>query len=460
MDGERFVRVTTKKGLDIPLAGVPDAAIDAGRQVRSVALLGRDYQGLKPRMLVKEGDEVSLGDALFIDKRDSIVAYTAPATGVVTAINRGERRALLSVVIEIDSSAEDSVHFPELAGGAIDSVTDHSLREVLQSSGLWTAFRTRPFSRVPLSDAVPRSIFVTAMDTNPLAADPGAVVAGMEPAFEAGLAVVTRLTDGPVHLCTDADWAGPQGNPDRVKTTVFSGPHPAGLAGTHIHHLDPVGPDRTVWHVGYQDVIAMGELFTSGRISTRRIVSLCGPAVTRPRLVSTRLGASIDELTAGELERKDAAGPGPRVISGSVLSGRTASGPEAYLGRYHLQVSAIPAGGRRRLLGWLPFTADSFSFVPIFASRRQRRLEKLTEQSHGHQTALMPIESFENIVPMDVTVTPLLHALLIKDTDKAQMLGCLEMDAEDLALCSFVCPGKNDYGSVLSANLSQIEREG
>lgn len=428
--------------------------------MRSVAILGRDYTGLKPRMMVSEGDRVSLGDILFFDKRDPVVAYTAPGNGTVAAINRGERRALLSVVIEIDPSAEESVHYPGLAGGSVDSLSDDLVREVLRSSGFWTAFRTRPFNRVPLSDSAPRSIFVTATDTNPLAPNPGAVIAGCESDFEAGLAVVARLTDGPVHLCTAEDWNGPNGNPDRVTTTAFSGPHPAGLVGTHIHHLDPVGPDRTVWHVGYQDVIAIGALFTSGRISTRRIVSLGGPAFTQPRLVSTRLGASIDELTAGELEQAGAAGPAPRVISGSVLSGRTASGPEAYLGRYHVQVSAIPAGGRRRLLDWLPFTADTFSFVPVFASRRQKRLEELTDQSHGRQTALIPVESFEKIVPMDVTVTPLLHALLIKDTDKAQMLGCLELDSEDLALCSFVCPGKNDYGSVLSANLSQIEREG
>ncbi|MGI9263371.1 MAG: Na(+)-translocating NADH-quinone reductase subunit A [Gammaproteobacteria bacterium] len=454
------MHLKTKKGLDIPLAGIPDSTIDSGSQVRSVALLGPDYVGLKPRMMVKEGDRVLLGDTLFVDKRDSAVAFAAPGTGTVTAINRGDRRALLSVVIELDPSAEKSVQYPDLAEGGIDTLADERIREVLQSSGLWTAFRTRPFNRVPLSDSAPRSIFVTAIDTNPLSADPAAVVASRKSDFEAGLAVIARLNDGPVHLCTPDDWPGPNGDPERISTSSFSGPHPAGLVGTHIHHLDPVGPDRTVWHVGYQDVVAIGALFTSGQISTGRIVSLGGPAFARPRLVSTRLGASIDDLTAGELDQTGAADSGQRVVSGSVLSGRNASGPEAYLGRYHIQVSAITTSGRRRLLNWLPFRSSSFSFVPVFASRQQKNLERLTTQSHGHQTALIPIETFEKIVPMDVTVTPLLHALLIKDTDKAQTLGCLELDAEDLALCSFVCPGKNDYGSVLSVNLSQIEREG
>ena len=454
------MQIKIKKGLNIPLCGIPNPTIDEGRPVRSVALLGRDYVGLKPRMMVGEGDSVSLGDTLFVDKRDPLVAYAAPGTGTVTAINRGDRRTLLSVVIELDEAEDDLMQFPYLADRTLDTITDDRVREVLHSSGLWTAFRTRPFSRVPLADSSPRSIFVTAVDTNPLAANPMHVVAGNEPAFESGLAALSKLTEGSVYLCTGPDWAGPSGDPDRVETVVFSGPHPAGLVGTHIHHLDPVGVDRTVWHIGYQDVIAIGTLFASGRIPTGRVVALGGAAVERPRLVSTRLGASIDELTAGELDLGGAAGPRPRVISGSVLSGRRAQGAEAYLGRYHTQVSAIPAGGQRRLLGWLPFRNKAFSFTGMFASRAQRRVENLTTGSHGLPTAMIPVQAFDEVVPLDIATVPLLRALLVKDTDQAQALGCLELDAEDLALCSFVCPGKNDYGSVLGVNLEQIEREG
>ena len=450
--------IRIRRGLDVPISGRPEQAVDEGAPVRTVALLGRDYTGLKPRMMVQEGDRVSLGDTLFVDKRDPGVAYTAPGSGTVTAINRGERRALLSAVIELDPSVEDPVAFPDL-DGSVDSLSADRVREVLQTSGLWTAFRTRPFSRVPLSDSTPRSIFVTAIDTHPLAADPGVVIGGSEADFEAGLSVVARLTEGPVYLCVGDDWSGPAGDNGRVETVVFSGPHPAGLAGTHIHHLDPVGADRTVWHVGYQDVVAIGALCTSGRISTKRVVALGGPSFERPRLVSTRLGASIDDLTTGELGRS-AGEPVPRVISGSILSGRRAAKAEAYLGRYHLQVSAVPEESERRLFGWLPLRRQAFSFAGMFASRQPRRLEDLTTASHGRPTAMIPVEAFEKVVPMDVETSPLLRALLIKDTDQAQALGCLELDAEDLALCSFVCPGKNDYGSVLSVNLEHIEREG
>ena len=454
------MRITTRKGLNIPLSGAPDPSIDGGRAARTVALLGRDYVGLKPRMLVQEGDAVAIGEALFFDKRDPDVMYTAPGTGTVAAINRGERRALLSVVIEIDAEAEDSLRFPELAASSVDSLGIEQVREVLQTSGQWTAFRTRPFNRVPLSDTMPRSIFVTAIDTNPLAADPGVVIATREAEFASGLSAIAKLTEGAVYLCTGENWSATTVDAARAEHVVFSGPHPAGLVGTHIHHLDPVGIDRTVWHIGYQDVIAIGALFRSGQISTSRVVALGGPAVERPRLVSTRVGASTDELTAGELARDGAAGPGPRVISGSVLSGRRAHGPEAYLGRYHVQVSAIPAGGKRRLFGWLPFRGSAFSYTGMFASRQQRRVEDLTTASHGRATGIIPVDAFEKIVPLDIATVPLLRALLIKDTDQAQALGCLELDAEDLALCSFVCPGKNDYGTVLGVNLEQIEREG
>ena len=453
-------RIEIRKGLNLPLNGTPDAAIESGPDVRSVALLGRDYAGLKPRLMVREGDEVSLGDTLFVDKRDPVVAYTAPGSGTVAAINRGERRALLSVVIQLDPSVEDPVTFPDLVDGDIDALADDRIREVLQASGLWTAFRTRPFNRVPLADSTPRSIFVTAIDTNPLAADPGAVIAGSGADFEAGLSVIAKLTEGPLYVCVGDRWPGPTSEHGRVETVVFSGPHPAGLVGTHIHHLDPVGVDRTVWHIGYQDVIAIGALCTTGRISTKRIVALGGPAFQRPRLVSTRLGASIDELTAGELVLGDAEAPAPRVVSGSILSGRRAATAEVHLGRYHLQISAVPAGGSRRLFGWSSLRRQTFSFNGMFASRQRRRLETLTTASHGRQTAMIPVEAFDKVVPMDVATVPLLRALLIKDTDQAQALGCLELDAEDLALCSFVCPGKNDYGSVLSLNLEHIEREG
>ncbi len=452
--------VEARKGLDIPITGVPDSQNVSRKSVRTVAVLGRDYIGLKPRIAVQPGDKVKIGDTLFVDKRDPDVPYTSPGSGAISAVNRGARRALLSVVIDLDENEEDKTTHPKLAGTDIESLGDDQIRAALITSGMWPAFRTRPYSKVPQSDSSPRSIFVTAVDTNPLAADPAAVVSGKDVFFETGLQVVSMLSEGPVFLCTAPDWAGPTGNEKKVKHVAFSGPHPAGLVGTHIHHLDPVSADRVVWHIGYQDVIAIGILFREGRVSTERTIALGGPGIEVPRLVSTRLGASVDELVAGGILHDGTASAAPRTISGSVLSGRTASGAEAFLGRYHVQISAIPDYGDRRLFGWLGPIDRGYTFSGFFKRRQGHRRKMFSTACHGRPTAMLPVDAFEQIIPMDVVPAPLLRALLIGDTDQAQALGCLELDPEDLALCSFVCPGKNDYGAALRVNLEHIEREG
>ena len=262
-------------------------------------------------------------------------------------------------------------------------------------------------------------------------------------------------------MCTGADWKGPLSEHQRVQQVEFSGPHPAGIPGTHIHLLDPVSTDRTVWHIGYQDVIAIGKLFTEGQLWMKRTIALGGEGFERPRLVTTRLGANVNELVAVELKAVGAEQKSPRLISGSVLNGRTVMGSEAYLGRYHLQVSAIPQDSTGNLFGWLGLFNSRYSFAGLF-KRQQNHSQKLPFSTalNGRSTALVPVDAFERVMPLDILPVPLLRALLIKNTDQAQALGCLELDAEDLALCSFVCPGKNDYGAVLRINLEQIERDG
>jgi Na+-transporting NADH:ubiquinone oxidoreductase subunit A len=455
------LQIRIRDGLDLPLPGPPVQRIETANAVRTVAVIGTDYVGLRPKMLVQTGDRIKLGDPLFVDKRDSAVAVTAPGSGTVAAVNRGDRRVLLSVVIALDDSearASDPAEFSHLRAERPDAAT---VRAALCRTGLWTALRTRPFSRVPLSTATPRSLFVTAIDTQPLAANPATIVAADRDAFEVGLAALACLPEKHVYLCTAPDWTGPQGDGARIRHAVFSGPHPAGLVGTHIHHLDPVGPDRTAWHIGYQDVIAIGKLFGEGRLAVERTVALGGAGFRRPRLVTTRLGAHIDELVAGELAGGEAEDEPARLLSGSVLGGRTADGVVSFLGRYHLQVTALPEGGRRRLFGWLPALSDAPGFGGLLTRLgRRRKARPMTTALNGRPAAIVPVEAFEHVMPLDILPVPLLRALLIRDTEQAQALGCLELDPEDLALTSFVCPGKNDYGAALKANLEQIEREG
>lgn len=426
--------------------------MDRLRPVQSVALLGLDYPGLRPRMLVEQGQHVVAGDPLFFDKRDPEVMFTAPASGTISRINRGARRVLLSVVIDIDAEQ------PEYLDGQLAARAEpgaDEIRAVLYTSGLWTAFRTRPYSKVPQSGTRPQSIFVTAIDTQPLAADPAIIVGRHQDAFASGLAVLARLTDGRVHVCTAPDWRGPAIGGGQLNHVQFAGPHPAGLPGTHIHHLDPVSAARMVWHIGYQDVIAIGKLIREGRIWNRRVVALSGQGFGRPRLVEVLPGACISDLVAGELSQPTGA---TRLLSGSVLNGRTATATEGFLGRYHLQVTALPELRERRLFGWL--FSGGYRFAGLLARRSGQPAAMFTTSQHGRPTALIPVEAFDKVLGLGMLAVPLLRALLIKDTDQAQQLGCLELDPEDLALCSFVCPGKNDYGAVLRVNLDQIEREG
>lgn len=443
--------IRTRKGLDLPIGGTPEPVLERGSAISQVALLGSDYPGMRPTMRVQEGDRVKLGSPLFSDKKSEGVLYTAPAAGVVSAVHRGAKRTLLSVVIDLEG--DESEPFTSFDPARLDrtQVVDH-----LVTSGLWTALRTRPFSRVPPLAGEPHSIFVTAMDTNPLAGDPQLIIAEHERQFAAGLDVLARLTTGQVFVCHRDGQTVPTGGDPRITPAAFAGPHPAGLPGTHIHFLDPVGPHKTVWFVGYQDVIAFGYLCLEGRLWNERVVALGGPGASRPRLLRTLLGANLTELTAGELEAGD-----QRVISGSVLSGRTAEHPVEFLGRYAVQVSVLPEDRERRLFGYLSPGPDRHSVFPIYLSNwLGRRPLRFTTTTNGSPRGMVPIGTYEQVMPLDILPTQLLRSLLVRDLDSAIGLGCLELDEDDIALCTYVCPAKYEYGPVLRDVLTTIEKEG
>jgi len=447
-------RIQIRRGLNLPITGDPKQEITAARPVTTVAVLGPDYIGMKPTMAVSAGQRVVEGQLLFTDKKTPGVRYTSPGCGQVIAVNRGAKRALQSVVIAV--AGNDSESFARYSESQIADLSPEKVKESLVASGLWTALRTRPFSKVPQPESEPRSIFVTATDTNPLAADPGLVIAERPDDFLNGLKVLSRLTSGKIFLCTAPGITVPGSQMQFVVAAEFAGPHPAGLPGTHIHFLDPVDRHKTVWHVNYQDVMAMGSLFTGGRLDFGRVISLAGPAANDPRLIRTRTGASTAELVEGEL-----AGGDNRVISGSVLSGRRAAGPLAFLGRYHLQITALPEGRKRQLFGWLRPGTGKYSLKNVFASALlPGKRFPLTTAAHGGKRAIVPIGSYENVMPLDILPTFLLKALAVDDVEQAEALGCLELDEDDLALCTFVCPGKGDYGVTLRRNLTTIEKEG
>lgn len=446
--------IKIRRGLDLPISGAPEQTIVDGPKVRSVAIIGADYPGMKPTMAVKQGDKVKLGQLLFTDKKTEGVRYTSPAAGTVAAINRGEGRVLQSVVIDVEG--DDAETFASYSVAELAGLSTEAVRDNLVASGLWTALRTRPYSKVPAPETTPNSIFVTAIDTNPLAANPEVVIGEQAEAFGQGVTLLTRLTHGKVFVCKAAGAKVPAPQLDQVVVEEFGGLHPAGNAGTHIHYLDPVSAKKTVWTIGYQDVIAIGKLFTTGKLATDRVIAFAGPQVEQPRLIRTRLGASLEELAAGQLKAGES-----RLISGSVFGGRTARGPFAFLGRYHNQLSVLAEGNDRPMLHYLRAGVDAFSVMKIYVSSLfGGKKFAFSTTTNGSERAMVPVGAYEKVMPLDILPTQLLRALIVGDTDTAQKLGCLELDEEDLALCTFVCPGKYEYGPILRDNLTLIEKEG
>ncbi|NBC14106.1 MAG: Na(+)-translocating NADH-quinone reductase subunit A [Gammaproteobacteria bacterium] len=466
-DGPPAQRFRLRKGLDIPLSGAPApvadaAAIPRAQPARHVAYVGLDVRGPKrlPTLEVAEGDRVRLGQPITRRKAYRQVVGTAPGSGVVEAIHRGPRRVLETVVIRLDDpehdpNGADQETFNAYSAADLDGLSRDQVIENLTASGAWLALRTRPFSMIADPGLAPAAMFVTAMDSQPLAADPTPMIRAHGEAFADGLRVLAKLTDGPLYVCTRPDAGLALPALANLRLAELAGPHPAGLPGTHIHLLRPASLRHQVWHIGWQDVIAAGRLFRTGRVDPTRIIALAGPMVANPRVLRTRVGASTNDLIQGELKGPHEA----RVVSGSALTGRQAVGTSAYLGRFHNQVTVLPEERERAFLGWIMPGRGRYSAMNLFWSRRGGDPLNLGTSLHGSPRAMVPVGAYERVMPLDLLPTQLLRALLVNDVETAEALGALELDEEDLALLSFVDCGKHDYGPALRRNLEQIRHE-
>lgn len=443
----RNIRI--RRGYDLPIAGAAGNSPERGAPVRRVAVLGTDFPGVRPSLAVREGDAVAIGDPLFTDRKREGVRFCSPGTGRVASIRRGRRRVLLAMVIDLEDSG--TTRPVEVPGGDVDALAPEVVRDTLLRYGLWCSFRTRPYGRIPDPEAEPHAVFVTAIDTEPLAAEPAAIVAPVAETFRTGLRVLARLHPGPLYVCTsprfDVELPGVAG----LAHVRFDGPHPAGLAGTHIHHLAPASEERPAWHIGYQDVLAIGRLFADGVLDMKRTVAVAGPAVARPGLIETRLGAELDPVVADRGLAADA-----RVVSGSVLSGREWTPEQPFLGRYHRQISvlveAIARSERREEPG------EGLSVTSPFTRLLARRPRRLDTRRTGRAAGIVPFEVYERVFPFDLPVVPLLRALVASDSERAIELGALELDAEDFGLLSAVCPARYDYAAAWEVFAAGEER--
>ncbi len=433
--------------------------------VTRVAVMADDFPGMKPRVLVEEGETVRRGQALFENRKIPGVMHTAPGAGRIIGIHRGARRVLQSIVIDLSDTeragtprADELVPFASYTGKRIDALTRLEIRDLLVESGMWTALRTRPYSKSPPIDAEPAAIFVTAIDTAPLAPLPEVVLADRIADFERGLRIMAKLTSGETYLCVAEHSDLPDKIDAPVSVEIFSGPHPSGTPGLHIHLLKPVSRTRTVWHIGYQDVAAIGRLFESGLLDVERVISVAGPPVRDPSLIRTRLGASTEDIAAAAVDT----GVEVRLIAGDVLSGKKADGHTfGFLGRFDRQISVLAEDRERHFLGWLGPGMGKFSVLRLFASKFFGVKEfDMTTAVHGSARPMVPVGTYEQVMPLDILPTFLLRSMMVQDLEKAEALGALELDEEDLGLCTFVCHSKIVYGPILRRNLDLLESEG
>ncbi|MFO0691844.1 MAG: Na(+)-translocating NADH-quinone reductase subunit A [Myxococcota bacterium] len=459
------------KGLDLPLPGQPTQVVRGVSPCTRVALLADDYPGMKPGMHVVEGQTVKRGQLLFEDRKQPGVRHTSPGAGRVIGIHRGDKRALQAVVIDLSDGErrgnpgdDEFARFESYTGANPSSLSRDQIRALLAESGLWTAIRQRPFGRIPSPEGDADALFITAIDTNPHAPLPEVALAGKLDDFRLGTSLVAKLIDGPTYLCVAEHSELAAGAPKGVRVEHFAGPHPAGTVGVHIHTLRPVNRNRKVWHLGYQDVAAIGHLFRTGRLDVSRVISIAGAPVADPRLEQSRLGACVSEIVAADVARAKS-GESPkeiRTISGCVLSGKRTHGEIFdFLGRYERQVSLLEEDREQVFMGWLSPGPNLFSVTRIYLSKLfTPKKFKFTTSTNGSQRAMVPIGLYEKVMPMDIMPTFLLRSLLVGDLENAERLGVLELEEEDLALCTFVDPGKTNFGPILRRNLETMEKEG
>lgn len=443
-----------KQGRDIKLKGAAQKEIAALPLPRQVAVVPSDFKGVKASLCVKVNDAVKVGTPLFTDKRCPEIRVVSPVSGRVVAINRGEKRFLEDIVVESDGRNE-AVTFRKFSAGEISGLSKEDVEKSLLQSGLWPVLRQRPFSKVAHPHESPKSIFVHAMNTEPLAADIDFILQGKEEQFQTGLDALRRLTKGKVYLCVKQGAGSRALTQARgVETHYFAGPHPAGNVSTHIHYLDPIHKGDHVWYAEAQDVARIGSLFLEGVYSPERVVAVTGEGAGRKFYAKTIVGAPVSLLLQGSgLE-------GMRCISGSVLAGKDV-GKNGFLSFYDSQVTVIPEGGKRTFLGWLSPGFDKYTFSRTFASAfLPEKVASLTTDKQGSDRAIVLNDIYDQFVPLDIMTYFLLKAVISEDIEEAERLGILECDEEDFALCSFACPSKTDVGGIIREGLELIEKEG
>ena len=441
-------KIIIKKGHDLKIKGSPENQISSSITVDKIALSPNSFRSIKPKLIVNEGDTVNVGSPLFYDKLKPDVKWASPACGTVTLIEYGQRRVIKKIEIAIEEDKVDS--FDVLSDSQFNSANREAILEYILNANLFPLIRQRPFNKVANPTDLPRDIFISGYNTAPLSVDIPTIIEDNRESFQVGLNALNKLTDGKVYLSSKNHMEF-----DNVVNQMISGPHPAGNVGIQIHHIKPLKPGQIIWTVNAQHVLTIGRLFQKGFYDPRIKVSIGGSGATNPQVVDTIFGANVKSLLKNQdLEESH------RIVSGDILTGVKVK-TDDYLGFYDTSLSLINDNVKRPFLGMLSIGSSStkYSLTNSFFSSRSGNFDFTTSQN-GELRAMVPISSWEKVLPMDILPNPLYRAILAQDIEEMEQLGIWECDDEDFALCSFACPSKINVGSVIREGLSLLEREG
>lgn len=452
-----MAEIRLKKGYNIPLAGAAKKELETAVAPSKVALLPFEFRGIKPKLSVKEGDTVQVGSPLFTDKQNPDIRFVSPVSGKVSAINRGERRKLMEIVVENDQKS-DALKIGNWSKDSLGTLGVLEIKQALLKGGLWPHIMQRPFSIIANPEEMPRDIFISGFDTGPLASKIGFLLKDRLEDFQLGIDMLSKLTDGKIFLSipkTDSFFSKIKG----VEINVFSGPHPAGNVGVQMHHVKPLKRGEMVWQINAVAVALIGRFFSTGEFPVERIVALAGSSVKEPKYISTTAAAPLAHLIPeSKLDEGEV-----RIVSGNVLTGRK-SNLNSYLGFYDTLITVLPEGTKKRkLLGYfLPgFKTESYSrtfFSSLVPGKKEYALDTLLKG--GPRAFVMSASDYEKVVPMDILPVQLAKSVLAEDIEDMEGLGILELDEEDVALCSYMCLSKTDFGKILRDGLDLIQKEG
>lgn len=452
--------IKLRKGLDINLVGAAERVLTKGGQAASYALVPDHYRGVTPKLLVKVGDKVKAGSPLFFSKEHPEVLFTSPVSGEVSAVNRGDKRKILSVVVTPDGEGQSE----KFEVCPIAELTRERVKDTMLRAGFWPMLIQRPFGIIADANTSPKAIFISGLDTAPLAPDLNFLVQDQGEHIIAGLEVLKKLTDGKVHLTVGTDTtAGVLSRIKQAEVHHIEGPHPAGNVGVQIAHIDPINKGDIVWTVELQHVAMIGRLFLTGSVDMSKIVALTGSEVVKPHYFKVVSGALISSITDGNLRPVDAKGEhNVRIISGNVLTGHKVEpdNVEGYLGFYHNQITVIPEGDKYEFLGWaMPrirkFSVSHSYFSWLFPNRKYN----LDTNMNGGRRAFVQTGIYDKVLPMNIYPLYLIKAIMAGDIDKMENLGIYEILEEDVALCEFIDPSKNEWQATVSKGIELMIKE-